>query len=238
LLFSFYMDNPVEMICKARSIPPEVSMGRATLELPTATHPDRHQLAGLPEQFRSQHSFSSQEVPDGLSLQLVRIWEQALDGQRIKPTDDFFALGGDSLAAAVIVAAVEKYLGISLPVSALIEAPTVAKLAELIWAGGSPDSRLRLVALRDRGTKPPLYCIPVRGKRGSNFTNWQPRSAMISRFLLSNPRGSTAVRRFCAQSRKWLRITSLHYVSISQAGRIFSVAARLAVWLRWKWPNA
>ena len=43
--------------------------------------------------------------------------------------DDFFALGGDSLAAAQIIARIEVETGRSVPLGALVRCPTVAQLA-------------------------------------------------------------------------------------------------------------
>src|SRR5205807_469975 len=44
------------------------------------------------------------DTPDALELHVVRIWEKVLDINAIGTTDDFFALGGDSLAAATMLA--------------------------------------------------------------------------------------------------------------------------------------
>jgi amino acid adenylation domain-containing protein len=97
---------------------------------------------------------------DVIEFQLVQIWEKVLAVGAIGTTDDFFALGGDSLAAATMFAAVEKLLGINLPTSTLLEAPTIKELSEIIRCGGLGETDLRLVALQPRGTKPPLYCVP------------------------------------------------------------------------------
>ena len=97
---------------------------------------------------------------DAIEFQLVQIWEKVLAVGAIGTTDDFFALGGDSLAAATMFAAVEKFLGINLPTSTLLEAPTIKELSEIIRGGGLSETDFRLVALQLRGTKPPLYCVP------------------------------------------------------------------------------
>ena len=54
-------------------------------------------------------------------------------------TDDFFQLGGDSLAAADLVVQVQKVFGLTLPLTILMQAPTVESLAEVIRRhDGSP----------------------------------------------------------------------------------------------------
>ena len=55
---------------------------------------------------------SKADPDDALELQLVRIWEKVLAVEAVATTDDFFALGGDSLAAAMMLAAVEKFCGV------------------------------------------------------------------------------------------------------------------------------
>ena len=100
------------------------------------------------------------DIVDALELQLVRIWEKVLGLDAVGTTDDFFALGGDSLAATTMLAAVEKFCGVDLPVAILLEAPTIQKLSKLIRRGGLSETDLRLVAVRLRGNKRPLYYIP------------------------------------------------------------------------------
>ncbi|KAF0846969.1 non-ribosomal peptide synthetase [Nocardia caishijiensis] len=56
-------------------------------------------------------------------------YAQVLGVPRVGADDDFFALGGDSLSASLVVARVGAALGIRVPVRAVFEAPTVAALA-------------------------------------------------------------------------------------------------------------
>lgn len=109
------------------------------------------------------------DTVDALEFHLIRIWENVLGVDAIGTTDDFFVLGGDSLAAATMLAAVEKFFGVDLPVSILLETPTIQKLADVIRAGGLRQTNLRLVALRLRGNKPPLYCVPGAGGDALHF---------------------------------------------------------------------
>jgi amino acid adenylation domain-containing protein len=123
---------------------------------------DRMRLAQKADELM-QRTEPKAEPADALELQLAGIWKKVLAVDTVGRTDDFFALGGDSLAAATMLAAVEKFCRVDLPVSALLEAPTIEKLAELIRRGGWNQADLQVVALRLRGTKPPLYCVPGAG---------------------------------------------------------------------------
>src|SRR5262249_53998015 len=60
---------------------------------------------------RLQNRVAKQPPGDSLSLQLVRVWESVLPNARVDGTSNFFELGGDSLAAATMLAAVEKFFG-------------------------------------------------------------------------------------------------------------------------------
>ena len=78
--------------------------------------------------------------------------------------DDFFALGGDSLAAAEIIASLEHETGTSLPVSVLTGSPTVAGLAEALRIA-PPSAQSPLVVLRAGGDRAPL--VLVHGNAGN-----------------------------------------------------------------------
>ena len=69
---------------------------------------------------------------------LAGIYAQVLGLERVGVDDSFFDLGGDSLSAMRVIAAVNKSLHAGLAVRTLFEAPTVARLAPRIGAGGAP----------------------------------------------------------------------------------------------------
>ncbi|SMF97571.1 amino acid adenylation domain-containing protein/thioester reductase domain-containing protein [Methylomagnum ishizawai] len=66
---------------------------------------------------------------DPWERQLAGLWREVLGGGPIGIHDNFFDLGGHSLAAMRLVARLRERLGIALPVARLFEAPTVAELA-------------------------------------------------------------------------------------------------------------
>lgn len=63
---------------------------------------------------------------------ICAIWEEILGLERVGIDDDFFESGGHSLAGVQIIARLADAFGVSLPVSVLFEAPTVAELAEVV----------------------------------------------------------------------------------------------------------
>ena len=70
---------------------------------------------------------------------LAGIWSDVLGGRPVGARDNFFELGGHSLLATRAVTRVREVFGISLPLRALFEAPTVAELAERVEALGRAE---------------------------------------------------------------------------------------------------
>ena len=67
---------------------------------------------------------------------LADIWEQLLGIERIGVNDDFLALGGDSMLAALIIARIRDTTGAPISILAFFEHPTISGLAGLIDRGG------------------------------------------------------------------------------------------------------
>jgi acyl-CoA synthetase (AMP-forming)/AMP-acid ligase II/acyl carrier protein len=72
-------------------------------------------------------------LPRGeLEATVARLWAQVLGSARPGTADDFFAAGGDSLAAAELTGRIHHATGVRLTARSLFDAPTVAALAGLI----------------------------------------------------------------------------------------------------------
>lgn len=70
---------------------------------------------------------------------VAAIWGTVLDQSDVDRTADFFAIGGHSLIAAHVLAAVRDRLGVTVPMSTLFTASTVAAFAAAIDDGASAD---------------------------------------------------------------------------------------------------
>jgi amino acid adenylation domain-containing protein len=94
---------------------------------------------------------------------LAELWASALGVTRVSIHDDFFALGGHSLLASQILARLRRDHGIELSFRKFFEAPSVARLAELI-DGASPATASSTPAIvrRAPGTSVPLSLIQER----------------------------------------------------------------------------
>jgi acyl carrier protein len=72
---------------------------------------------------------------------LAGIWQELLGIEKIGIHDNFFELGGHSLFAARVLSRVRSALGVSLPLEAVFEAPTIAELADRVAAVAYSEPR-------------------------------------------------------------------------------------------------
>lgn len=96
----------------------------------------------LPNGKRDLRSLRERRQPAGVKAptpprteterRLVAIWSELLDVERIGVDDGFFALGGDSLDVAEVIAAIEQEFGWRPSVGSFAGEPTIAALAELL----------------------------------------------------------------------------------------------------------
>ena len=118
---------------------------------------DRQALDAIRIQFEAQaHAETAIPPSDDLEAKLTVVWERLLKVHSIGPLDDFFDLGGHSLLATRMFAEIERITGRKIPLSVLIQNPTIRQLANYIhsrpevgWPG--------LVPIHNRGSMPPLF---------------------------------------------------------------------------------
>lgn len=145
--------------------------------------------AALPEADGSTHAADATwaSFPTETEATVARAWRDVLAVQDIAPDEDFFDLGGQSLQATQIIAALRDELGIAIGVSALFDAPTVAGLAACIDAIRTP--RLRSPPLVARFHEPGER-IPLSG---SQQHMWRMEAVAIPPGLYN----ITAMHTFC-----------------------------------------
>lgn len=99
---------------------------------------------------------------------MAQIWAEALGRQQVGIQDNFFALGGDSLAAESVMLATEELINKRpLTPAILFRAPTIEQLASLLQTN-LVDHPSYAVALQSNGPQRPLFLIPGHG--GDVFT--------------------------------------------------------------------
>jgi thioesterase domain-containing protein/acyl carrier protein len=98
---------------------------------------------------------------DTLETRLKAIWEDVLRRGPIGIDDNFFDVGGHSLAAVLLFARVEKALGVKLPISVLLQAQTIRSMARFLRVHEGEHSKLwsPLVPLQTLGSGPPLFLV-------------------------------------------------------------------------------
>ncbi|WP_155765101.1 non-ribosomal peptide synthetase, partial [Mycobacterium colombiense] len=94
---------------------------------------------------------------------LADIYAQVLGADPVGVDDSFFDLGGDSITAMRVVAAINAGLGVDLAVRTLFDAPTVKALSERLQAGATDADEVVPVQTLKEGSGVPLFCIHPAG---------------------------------------------------------------------------
>lgn len=94
-----------------------------------------------------------------LEQQLTQIWEYVLGRQPIGIGDNFFEIGGHSLAAARLFVQIETLLGRTLPLATLFQAPTIEQLARIMGDEDWESPWSCLVPIQPGGSRPPFFCV-------------------------------------------------------------------------------
>ncbi|WP_344525560.1 SDR family NAD(P)-dependent oxidoreductase [Streptomyces rectiviolaceus] len=124
----------------ARSLTPELlQQEMEQLAPPGASHP----RPDLETPYVAPRSARERDVAE--------VWQEILGVDRVGVDDDFFALGGHSLAAVQIGTRLKNRLGAELDLRAFFERPTVAHTADLLDAGprsaaDRPENRIEVLS--------------------------------------------------------------------------------------------
>ena len=97
-----------------------------------------------------------------LERELAAIWREVLEVDDLGITDDYFAAGGDSLQAAMIVTRIEARLGrADLPLATFLWAPTIEQYARALESGSWARDDSVLLPIKVEGTRPPLFFVHI-----------------------------------------------------------------------------
>ncbi|HZF12689.1 MAG TPA: amino acid adenylation domain-containing protein [Thermoanaerobaculia bacterium] len=129
-----------------RAMIPSLVFPLAALPLTANGKVDRRALAALALSATATTAASPRghvRVPPGTALEklVVQLWGEVLGREEPGIEDDFFALGGQSLAGVQVVAFLRDLLGCDLSLDLLFREPTVARLLAALFP--SPPARAR-----------------------------------------------------------------------------------------------
>jgi FkbH-like protein len=115
--------------------------GRLALQLTSAKS-----IVDAVKELSARNAPSDNPVPPASALEhrLLGLWESALNLKNLGVEDDFFAVGGTSLLATRILAEVQREFGVTLPLSTLLETPSVRAFARALSAGGPKRCAVQL----------------------------------------------------------------------------------------------
>lgn len=120
--------------------------------------------ARLPKPAVSRRAGPARSPQTETERRLAALWSDVLDMPVDDAEADFFVLGGHSVLAVRLLAAVERAFGSRLPLSDLFAHPTVARLARRIDARARAGAWHPVVAINAAGTRTPMVCFhPVGG---------------------------------------------------------------------------
>lgn len=91
--------------------------------------------------------------------QLAQLWMKLLRIETVGVTDNYFDLGGTSVLAVELFAQIESQWGHKLPLTTLVEAPTIEQLAKVLNTPNHALVRESVVLLHDGEVEPPLFLV-------------------------------------------------------------------------------
>lgn len=119
--------------------------------------------AALPKIGQHQKLATAIAGRDAFEIGLQQIWQSVLHLDSVGVEQNFFEIGGHSLLAIRVVAAIEVQWKRSVPIAALFENPTIAQLAAYLAASGESAPWPAVVAFRTGGSLPPLFVVGGAG---------------------------------------------------------------------------
>ncbi len=145
------------------AVPAQVSVLEAIPQTPGGKV-DRPRLTAMAAESARGPLGASGDV-DPLMIHLASLWSEALEIESPGPEDDFFALGGDSLAAAEVCAAIEDLYGVELEPATLLEYRSPRALAVEVRRilDGASHAQAPILHLNPRGARTPVFAFHGAG---------------------------------------------------------------------------
>ena len=143
-----YMVPSAFVMLDAMPLTPNGKLDRSALPVPDSSRPQLDVAYAAPR--------------SSIEEKLVEVWEEILDVRPIGIHDNFFDLGGHSLAGASLISRLNRTFGLDLAVRVLFEAPTVAKLTSSIEVQQRTLSKSKRMAPKEK----PSYLVELQSGRG------------------------------------------------------------------------
>ncbi|MBD0255575.1 MAG: amino acid adenylation domain-containing protein, partial [Cytophagales bacterium] len=89
---------------------------------------------------------ASESLPTGWVRQLAELWQDLLGRESIRPDDNFFALGGNSIGATQLLGRLREAFGVSLSLRDVFTHPTLRELADVV-AKAETEAAARIAPL-------------------------------------------------------------------------------------------
>jgi thioesterase domain-containing protein/acyl carrier protein len=123
--------------------------------------PPKKAAVTLPRLRRSDLPVRAKYVEPGKNLErpIAELWREILNVDVVGSQDDYFDLGGDSLMATELFLEIERWFGIRLADSEIMEHSTVAKLAVLLSSQSRSQTYRCLLTLQSEDIGPPLFLL-------------------------------------------------------------------------------
>ncbi len=122
--------------------------------------PDPKDAGGIGQIAAAEYVAPRNEIEKTITM----IWQDVIKLKQVGIHDNFFDIGGHSLMAVRILTRIERELGVRLPLTSLLHAPTAAQLAELVdHREDEARNWSPLVPIRTTGNRTPFFGIHAVG---------------------------------------------------------------------------
>jgi amino acid adenylation domain-containing protein len=133
------------MLVDALPLAPTGKVDRRALPAPDQSRPDLDTIYVAPR--------------NPVEVQLATIWEKILGVRPIGVKDNFFDLGGDSLAAVQVIAELESASRMRLSPGMLVQTQTIERLGTAVGTNERPRHPSSLVAIQEQGSRRPFFWV-------------------------------------------------------------------------------